>query len=124
MTAARLCAILSLVFFNAKTKKQGRVPLIINAFVTVQKNSFAVGKELRDLLLPPTCTVLSIEMKTPAATLHSAAEICEGDVLHLHYRTYNSEESLRSLEALFGKQQQNEKDRFHYGSETHIVPED
>ncbi len=103
---------------------EGRVPLIINAFVTVRKDSFAEGKELRDLLLPPTCAVLSIEMKEPAATLHSAAEICAGDILHLHYRTYNQKDTMESIEALFGPQTQNAKDNSHLGSDTHIVPED
>lgn len=109
---------------KAHAAHEGRVPLIINAYVTVQEDSFAAGKELRDLLLPPTCAVLSIEMKNPAATLHSAAEISAGDVLHLHYRTYNAKESIRSLEAIFGKQPKNEKDNIHFGSESHVVPEE
>ncbi len=109
---------------KAHAAHEGRVPLIINAYVTVQEDSFAAGKELRDLLLPPTCAVLSIEMKNPAATLHSAAEISAGDVLHLHYRTYNAKESVRSLEAIFGKQPKNEKDRIHFGSESHVVPDE
>ncbi len=109
---------------KAHAAHEGRVPLIINAYVTVQENSFAAGKELRDLLLPPTCAVLSIEMKNPAATLHSAAEISVGDVLHLHYRTHNAKESIRSLEAIFGKQPKNEKDRIHFGSDSHVVPDE
>lgn len=109
---------------KAHATHEGRVPLIINAYVTVQENSFAAGKELRDLLLPPTCAVLSIEMKNPAATLHSAAEISVGDVLHLHYRTYNAKESIRSLEAIFGKQPKNDKDNIHFGSESHVVPDE
>lgn len=108
---------------KAHAAHEGRTPLIINAYITVRENSFAAGKELRDLLLPPTCAVLSIEMKHPAAALHSAAEISAGDVLHLHYRTYDEEESIRSLEAIFGKQEKNEKDNIHFGSESHVVPE-
>ena len=108
---------------KAHAAHEDRVPLIINAYVTVQENSFAHGKELRDLLLPPTCAVLSIEMHNPASTLHSAAELAAGDVLHLHYRTYNAKESIRSLEAIFGEQPKNEKDRIHFGSESHVVPE-
>ena len=107
---------------KAHAAHEDRVSLIINAYVTVQENSFAEGKELRDLLLPPTCAVLSIEMKNPDATLHSAAELCAGDILHLHYSTYNAKESIRSLEAVFGPQPRNEKDRIHFGSESHVVP--
>ncbi len=103
---------------------EGRVPLIINAFVTVGKDSFADGKELRDLLLPPTSAVLSIEMQRPVGGLHSASEICAGDVLHLHYCTYDPEHTMEFIEALFGPQVKNEKDNSHLGSETHIVPED
>jgi hypothetical protein len=110
---------------KAHAAHDGRVPLIFNTYITVKENSFAAGKELRDLLLPPTCAVLSIEMKNPASTLHSAATLCEGDVLHLHYRTYNAKESIRSLEAIFGKQEQRpEKEKIHFGSESHVVPED
>ena len=104
---------------KAHASHEGRVPLIINAFVTVQENSFADGKELRDLLLPPTCAVLSIDMKNPAAS-----EILAGDVLHLHYNTYHAKETLASLEAIFGPQPQNERDRIHFGSESHVVPAD
>jgi H+/Cl- antiporter ClcA len=98
---------------------EGRVPLIINAFVTVNEDSFADGKELRDLLLPPTCAVLSIEMKNP-----STPEISAGDVLHLHYSTYHAKETLASLEAIFGPQAQNERDNIHFGSDSHVVPVD
>ncbi|MBR2325286.1 MAG: chloride channel protein [Clostridia bacterium] len=104
---------------KAHATHEGRVPLIINAFVTVQPDSFADGKELRDLLLPPTCAVLSIDMKDPAAS-----EILAGDVLHLHYNTYHAKETLASLEAIFGPQPQNERDRIHFGSESHVVPAD
>ncbi len=103
---------------KAHAAHEGRVPLIINAFVTVKEDSFADGKELRDLLLPPTCAVLSIDMKNPAAS-----EICAGDVLHLHYSTYHAKETIASLEAIFGPQPQNERDRIHFGSESHVVPE-
>ena len=109
---------------KAHAAHEDRVPLIINSYITVQENSFAVGKELRDLLLPPTCAVLSIEMKNPAASLHSAAEISAGDILHLHYRTYKAKESIESLESIFGKQEKNERDHIHFGSESHVVPEE
>ena len=109
---------------KAHAAHEDRVPLIINSYVTVQENSFAVGKELRDLLLPPTCAVLSIEMKNPGASLHSAAELSAGDVLHLHYRTYKAKDSIESLEAIFGKQEKNERDHIHFGSESHVVPEE
>ena len=104
---------------KAHALHEGRVPLIINAYVTVMEDSFADGKELRDLLLPPTCAVLSIDMKNP-----TAIEISAGDVLHLHYSTYHAKETLASLEAIFGPQPKNERDNIHFGSESHVVPVD
>ena len=103
---------------KAHAAHEGGVPLIINAFVTVREGSFAEGKEIRDLLLPPTCAVLSIDMKSPAA-----ADMQAGDVLHLHYSTYNAQDTLASIEAIFGEQPENERDRMHLGSESHVVPE-
>ena len=103
---------------KAHAAHEGRVPLIINAFVTVREGSFAAGKEIRDLLLPPTCAVLSIEMKNP-----TSPDMQAGDVLHLHYSTYNAQDTLASIEAIFGTQPKNERDNMHLGSESHVVPE-
>ena len=103
---------------KAHAAHEGRVPLIINAFVTVRDGSFAAGKEIRDLLLPPTCAVLSIDMKNPATP-----DMQAGDVLHLHYSTYNAQDTLSLIEAIFGEQTENERDRMHLGSESHVVPE-
>ena len=114
----------TIIASKAHAAHEGRVPLIINAFVTVREGSFADGKELRDLLLPPTCAVLSIDMQAPAATMHDAAALCAGDILHLHYSTYDGKKTLASLEAIFGPQEKNEKDRIHFGSDSHVVPVD
>lgn len=69
---------------------------------TVQTDSFVIGKEVRDVLWPPSCIVLSVD-RNPAAA-RGSSEISEGDILHLHYRTFDGAETVKQIEALVGNQ--------------------
>ena len=100
---------------------RGKTAQIINAYVVVAEDSFVVGKEIHDILWPPTCAVLSID-RAPGH-VHGATGVVAGDVLHLHYQTYDPSGTMEALEALVGKQSDDIRTNMHLGSETHQVPE-
>ncbi|MEE1320786.1 MAG: chloride channel protein [Acutalibacteraceae bacterium] len=94
------------IVIESKLKKanKGKKDKVIDCKFTVTDDAFAVGKEIRDILWPPTCTVLAVHKK-PSTHHHSHTGISEGDVLTLHYHTYNEEETYKNLESILGKQQ-------------------
>lgn len=98
-----------------------RVPVIIDVKFTVKKGAFAVGKEIKDILWPPTCVVTSVR-KNPETNFNTPT-ICEGDVLHLHYKTYDQEETFRLLTELIGQQSDQISPEEHKIKENHQVPE-
>ncbi len=93
------------IVIESKLKKlrKGKPEKIIDRKFTVAEDSFAEGKQIRDILWPPTCTVLSVEKK-PSRHHHSHTGINAGDVLEIHYHTFDEKESFESLEAILGKQ--------------------
>lgn len=80
---------------------EGKTARVIEAYYTVQKNSFTDGKELRDIFWPPTCTVLSIRKE---GKRHHGQQMDAGDKLHLRYLSYDPEKTAKELEALLGQQ--------------------
>lgn len=106
---------------RVEEENEGKTAQIIDTYLTVHSGSFAVGKEIRDVLWPPTCVILSVD-KSP--THHGGLTgISEGDVLHVHYRSYDPPATMRRLEDLVGPQESGAKFRMHEGSSTHQVPE-
>ena len=105
---------------KADAEHAGKPAQVVDLHVTVAPGSFVVGKEIRDILWPPTCTVLSVH-KHPSAS-HAESVLCEGDELHLHYQTYNYERTLSVLESLVGTQTARMYPRVHIGDEHHQVP--
>lgn len=106
---------------RAESIHKDRVPVIIDTHVTVKHGSFAQGEEIRELLLPPTLTVLSIDSANSDAPRHTGA-LHEGDVLHIHYQTYRAKETMEILSHIFGEQENDEHTKIHFGSDEHIVP--
>ncbi|MBO5939275.1 MAG: chloride channel protein [Clostridia bacterium] len=92
---------LSATIIQTKVEKihQGKKPTVVEANLVVAKDAFIVGKELSEILWPPTCVLLSITKKD-----RKTLEIAEDDIVHLHYQTYDNEDTLRHLEAIVGKQ--------------------
>ncbi len=82
-------------------ENEGKTAVIVDVTMTVMPAAFIAGKEIRDILWPPTCTVVSVQRAHPAA--HTSG-IVVGDVLTLHYRTYDPDETMHRLEAIVGKQ--------------------
>ena len=106
---------------KAEAEHAGKTAKVINLHLRVAEDAFVVGKEIRDILWPPTCTVLSVH-RNPDASHHEPG-LCGGDLLHVHYQTYNAPATFADLEALVGKQHENVRARVHTGDEHHHVPE-
>lgn len=106
---------------RAEAAHRGKTPIIIDSHITVKPEAFAVGMEIRDLLLPPTCAVLSVDSTKSDAPKHTGA-LHEGDVLHVHYQTFDPEDTMQILSQIFGEQETDESTKVHFGSAAHIVP--
>lgn len=102
-------------------ENKGKTPYIISTHLTVRGGSFAVGKEVRDILWPPTCAVLSVDRSNSSSV--GGPGLCEGDILHVHYQTYDREATLEVFEHILGEQDAARRIMTHEGTDTHIVPE-
>ena len=69
----------------------------------VTRDAFVIGREIRDVLWPPNCTVVSV-IKNPYVASHRSSEFGEGDMLRVHFRTTDPEFIAERLEELVGKQ--------------------
>lgn len=85
---------------------KGEKPKIIDTFVTVEENSFAVGKQIRDILWPANLFVLSLKRGESGATVdqHGGEEMHPGDILHIRYSTYNEAETREELMSIIDEQ--------------------
>ncbi len=102
-----LCDVTSLhdAVINKKLESfnDGKASTVVDIYVTVMPESFAVGKEVRDVLWPHTCTVLSLE-RHQTQLCREADQMCEGDLLHIHYQTYETDTTYEAIEAIVGYQ--------------------
>ena len=86
---------------------KGQEPKVIDTFVTVQKNSFAVGKQIRDIFWPANLFVLSVQHdknRNAEVDEHGAKAILEGDLLHVRFSTFDELETKQELMAIVGEQ--------------------
>ncbi len=76
-------------------------------FVTVQKGSFAVGKQIRDIFWPKNLFVLSVKHQQSSTEVdeHGGKEIRENDLLHIRYSTSNENDMKNELLAIIGEQE-------------------
>lgn len=86
-------------------------PVVIDTYVCVQENAFAVGKQVRDIFWPSNLFVLSIKR----AERHDAVMDERGDktlrahdVLHVRFSTYAEAETKEELLAIVGEQDMTE----------------
>ncbi len=80
---------------------------VIDTFVSVREGSFAVGKQVRDILWPPNLFVLSVDHgKAQGVEVdeHGGGALRCGDILHVRYSTYNEEDAKEELTAIIGEQ--------------------
>ena len=101
-----------------KARTKGKTSQAIDLHMTVQRGAFVVGKEIRDILWPPNCVVLSVKR----AETHAAGLSAE-DVLHLRCLTYDKAETVILLEALVGLQSESDLRSTHENEENYSVPE-
>ena len=78
--------------------------ITVNATFEVKDKAFVIGKEIRDILWPPYCAVISVKKYVIGSSI-----ICEGDVLQIRYQTYDPKETYEIIESLLGKQEHNDK---------------
>lgn len=71
--------------------------------VIVKKDSFADGKEIRDIFWPTGVFVLSVK-RHEVTHGHGAHGLGEGDALHVRYNTYDEPQTMEELEAIVGEQ--------------------
>ena len=108
---------------EAKAAKDhmGKSPVVVDSHMRVQPGAFAIGMEIRDILWPPTCAILSIHRAEEHLTHHTEA-LFEGDLIHLHYQTYDTAETLKLLTRILGEQPEDDRAKIHGGHDGHIVP--
>ena len=86
-----------------KKENESKAKETVDISMTVAEGAFAEGKLIRDILWPPSCTVLSVHKKA-STHHHSQSGISAGDVLDLHFETYDRKETVRILESIIGEQ--------------------
>lgn len=91
----------TVVKIKAHAIHNGKVPHLIEVPLTVYKDSFVIDKELRDILWPASCVVLSVE-RGPNRT--EKLGLAEGDVLTVYYKTYDPVATAEEFEVLVGNQ--------------------
>ncbi len=91
----------------------------VDAHFTAKKYAFITGKEVRDILWPANCAVLSVDK------IHvSSVTVEAGDVLHLRYMTSDPEKTYRLLESIVGKQDGDTGIHdVHQGDKRYTIPE-
>ena len=82
-------------------KHRGKTAHTVKVPLTVRENAFVVGKDLRDVLWPVSCVVLSVDRTTDE---HDKLAISAGDVITVHYKTYDPIAVAEEVEALVGDQ--------------------
>ncbi len=98
----------SVIEHRVESMREGKQARVEEAFVTVQKGSFAVGKQIRDILWPNNLFVLSVKIafyNHVEVDEHGGKAIRAGDVLHVRYSTYDSGKTVEELLAIVGEQE-------------------
>ena len=106
------------IYSKLKTILNGKESTVISAHMTVESESFVIGKEIRDILWPPNTVILSVEKKNSD---NSSLE--SGDILHIRYKTYNETETLSEIIALIGSDNLKQKHETHKNDPNFEIPE-
>lgn len=82
-------------------------PAVYDGFVTVKAGSFAIGKQIRDILWPNNLFVLSVKREAQSGAVvdeHGEKYLHAGDVLHVRYSTYDRAATRAELSSIVGEQ--------------------
>ncbi|MBO5357094.1 MAG: chloride channel protein [Clostridia bacterium] len=80
----------------------------VDTFVTIKKNAFAVGKQIRDIFWPSNLLVLAVkkdEKRENEVDQYGGKALLDGDTLHIRYITYDEKQTLDELYAIVGEQE-------------------
>ena len=101
------------------TANHGKEVHVIDAHFTARSQAFITGKEVRDILWPANCAVLSVDKQDVERPTIQA-----GDVLHIRYRTHDPEETYKTIESIVGRQKGDTGlHDVHEGDENYTIPE-
>lgn len=89
---------------------KGKEYKVFDTFVKVKNSSFAVGKQIRDILWPHNLFVLSVKraQKDAEVDVHGSKQLRAGDILHIRYSTYDETATKDELFSIVGSQSYNE----------------
>ena len=79
----------------------------VDTYVTIKKDAFAVGKQIRDIFWPTNLLVLSVkkdEKRENEIDQYGGKALLDGDTLHIRYITYDEKQTLEELYAIVGEQ--------------------
>ena len=97
-----------------------RKNVTIDTYLTVKEGAFVIGKEIRDILWPPACVIVSVNNAISAARIGSG--MAAGDVLHIHCQSTHAAVVAQNLEALVGKQDFDIAESVNCDNDTDQVP--
>ncbi len=87
---------------HVEAEHRGKTAQVVDTHLTVQPGSFVIGKEIRDILWPPACVILSV--KRAPDHIPGADAMDSGDILHVRYQTYDPPMTAKCMEDLLGAQ--------------------
>lgn len=85
-------------------ENRGKPLHVVDVTVEAMPGSFVVGKQPRDILWPPSCTVLSVKPEHADKHFYTGGPIRENDVLRLNFITHDLDRTAMALCDLLGEQ--------------------
>ncbi len=104
-------------------ENKGKDLHVVDVTVEALPGSFAIGKEPRDILWPPSCTLLSVKQESEDKHFYTGGPIKNNDVLRLNFKTYDLDRTAEALCALLGDQEIYDDDVISHDTYENTVPE-
>ena len=84
---------------------EGKTTTLIDRYIPIKDNTFAIGKQVRDVFWPARLIVLSKKGSEhlPVIDEHDVKAMHAGDVLHVRCETFDEKATLEELEAIIGE---------------------
>ncbi len=91
----------TIVKAKANARRRGKTPIEVEVSLEVKEGAFVVDKIIKDILLPDSCVILSVNRRSKDSR---GGALAEGDIINVHYVTYDPADTAMELEALVGEQ--------------------
>lgn len=100
------------IVYEARLEQEheGKTREVYDMSMTVQPGAFVIGKETRDIFWPPECVVLAVHHETGSRSHGGHTGMHVGDVLDLHFVSYDLDRTMTMLNDLLGEQPKVEKE--------------